>query len=255
LSALSKDQFGPVILLSGCMGTVPSPRRKENPGCGDYSIHRHAHKQPSMPSIYLLKPNFQAWLRPLARTLAGLGVTANQLTVAACSVSMGFGLILAAHPQSRVLLLLLPILLFLRMALNAMDGMLARECGQKSEIGAYLNELGDVVSDAFLYLPFALLPEYTSRWMVAVIVLAVISEMAGTVAAMTGAGRRYDGPMGKSDRALVFGVVAFWRGLGWSIAPWAAYLFPRLMAALLVTTVINRVRNGLLERNAGGMHG
>lgn len=208
-----------------------------------------------MPSIYQLKPRFQTSLRPLVGIMGGLGVTANQVTLAACAISMGFGLLLAAYPQSRALLLLLPGLLFLRMALNAMDGMLAREYGQKSEIGAYLNELGDVVSDAFLYLPFALLPEYTSRWMVAVIVLAVISEMAGIVAAMTGAGRRYDGPMGKSDRALVFGVVAFWGGLGWSIAPWVAYLFPRLMAALLVTTVINRVRNGLLERNAGGMHG
>jgi CDP-diacylglycerol--glycerol-3-phosphate 3-phosphatidyltransferase len=61
--------------------------------------------------------------------------------------------------------------------------------------------------------------------------------------------------MGKSDRALVFGVVALWRGLGWSITPWAAYLFPRLIGLLLVITVINRVRNGLLESNAGGMHG
>ncbi len=207
-----------------------------------------------MPSIYLLKANFQAWLRPLARILAGLGVTANQLTLAACAISMGFGLTLATHPQSRVLMLLLPVLLFLRMALNAMDGMLAREFGQKSEIGTYLNELGDVVSDAFLYLPFALLPEWNRWWMVAVIVLAMISEMAGTVAVMTGVGRRYDGPMGKSDRALVFGVVALWRGLGWSIAPWAAYLFPKLISLLLVITVINRVRNGLLERNAGGMH-
>ena len=239
------------------MGTVPATRSKEESGCGDYSIHQHAPKQARTcssagraPSIYLLKPGFQASLRPLAGILANLGVTANQVTLVACAVSMGFGLLLTSYPQSRDLLLLLPVLLFLRMALNAMDGMLAREFGQKSEIGAYLNELGDVVSDAFLYLPFALLPEYDSRWMVAVIVLAVISEMAGTVAVMTGASRRYDGPMGKSDRAFVFGALALWRGLGWSIARWAAYLFPRLMGSLLVITVINRVRNGLLESNA-----
>ena len=183
--------MAPVILLSGCMGTVPSPRRKENPGCADYSIRRHAHKQASMPSIYLLKPNFQAWLRPLARTFAGLGVTANQLTLGACAISMGFGLLLTSRPQAQTLFLLLPVLLFFRMALNAMDGMLAREFGQMSEIGTYLNELGDVVSDAFLYLPFALLPEYDSPWIVAVIVLAVISEMAGTVAVMAGASRRF----------------------------------------------------------------
>ena len=37
------------------------------------------------------------------------------------------------------------------MAFNAIDGMLAREFGQKSRLGAYLNELTDVVSDAALY--------------------------------------------------------------------------------------------------------
>src|SRR5260370_33447211 len=120
------------------MGTVPSARRKENPGCGDHSIHRHAHKQASMPSTYLLKANFQAWLRPLARTLAGLGITANQLTLAACAVSMGFGLLLAAHPQSRALLLLLPVFLFLRMALIAIDAMLARDFVPNSVTGATL---------------------------------------------------------------------------------------------------------------------
>jgi phosphatidylglycerophosphate synthase len=233
------------------MGTVPATRSEERPGRRDYSIDRHVDKQAWMPSIYLMKPAFQAWLRPLVGMLAAFGITANQVTLAACAVSMGFGLLLTLHPQSRALLLLLPALLFLRMALNAMDGMLAREFRQKSELGAYLNELGDVVSDAFLYLPLVFLPALNSLWMVVVILLAIISEMAGTVAVMTGASRRYDGPMGKSDRAFVFGALAFWLGLGWSIAPWASYLFPRLMTALLVTTVINRIRNGLAERPHG----
>ena len=40
-------------------------------------------------SIYALKPRFQALLRPLAAALARAGVTANQVTVAACVVSVG----------------------------------------------------------------------------------------------------------------------------------------------------------------------
>jgi CDP-diacylglycerol--glycerol-3-phosphate 3-phosphatidyltransferase len=39
------------------------------------------------------------------------------------------------------------------MALNAIDGMLAKEFALKSRLGAMLNELGDVFSDAALYLP------------------------------------------------------------------------------------------------------
>jgi 1-acyl-sn-glycerol-3-phosphate acyltransferase len=37
-----------------------------------------------------------------------------------------------------------------RMALNAVDGMLARDFGLKSPLGAFLNELTDVLSDAAL---------------------------------------------------------------------------------------------------------
>lgn len=203
----------------------------------------------STPSTYLLKPKFQAGLRPLLGIVADSGVTANQVTLVSCALSVGFGLFLTSRPQARVLLLLLPVVLFFRMTLNAMDGMLAREFCQRSNLGACLNELGDVVSDAFLYLPFVYLPGFDSFWMVAVILLAVISEMAGTVTVMIGSSRRYDGPMGKSDRALVFGTLALWCGFGWSVAPWASYVFPRLMTVLLFTTVINRIRKGLAETN------
>jgi len=96
-----------------------------------------------MPSIYSLKPKFQKLLRPLARGLARAGVTANQVTLCACILSIVVGLLLTFRPE---LLLILPAFLFARMALNAIDGMLAREFGQKSNLGAYLNELTDVIS-------------------------------------------------------------------------------------------------------------
>ena len=144
-------------------------------------------------------------------------------------------------------MLILPVFLFVRMALNAVDGMLAREFGQKSRLGAYLNEITDVVADSFLYLPFAYLPGFNPLWIGVVIVLAVISEMTGVVGVMTGANRRYDGPMGKSDRAFVFGALALWIGLGGPLASGVAYLFPRVVAVLLAVTIVNRVRKGLAE--------
>ncbi|HET9701840.1 MAG TPA: CDP-alcohol phosphatidyltransferase family protein [Burkholderiales bacterium] len=197
-------------------------------------------------SIYALKPRFQDLLRPLVRRLAGAGVTANQVTLLAAAISVALGLVLTLRPEQSSLFLLLPLLLFLRMALNAIDGMLAREFGQKSALGAYLNELCDVVSDAFLYLPFAFQPHFDATWVGVVIVLAVVSEMAGTVAVMTGASRRYDGPLGKSDRAFVFGALGLAIGLGLQPAPWIQWLFPAL-ALLLALTIANRVRGGLAE--------
>lgn len=200
-------------------------------------------------SIYSLKPRFQGLLRPGVKRLAGWGVTANQVTVAAALVSAGLGVWLCMEPQRPRLFLLLPLWMFLRMAFNAVDGMLARECGQKSPLGAYLNELTDVVSDSLLYLPFAFLPHFGGLAVGVVIVLAVISEMAGTVAVATGASRRYDGPLGKSDRAFVFGLLGLAIGLGLRPQPWTPWLFPAL-ALLLAATVVNRVRRGLAEIEA-----
>lgn len=160
-----------------------------------------------MASIYQLKPRFQALLRPAVQRLYDRGVTANQVTVTAAVVSLLVGLLLAALPHITWLFILVPIWMLLRMALNAVDGMLAREFGQQSTLGAYLNELCDVIADAALYLPFALLAGVSPALVVLVVLCATFSEYAGVMGPLAGASRRYDGPMGKSDRAFAFGVL------------------------------------------------
>ncbi|PYC14258.1 CDP-alcohol phosphatidyltransferase family protein [Pseudomonas mosselii] len=199
-----------------------------------------------MPSIYQLKPRFQALLRPAVQRLFDRGVTANQVTVAAAAVSVLLGLLLAWLPQVTWLFLLIPVWMLLRMALNAVDGMLAREFGQQSKLGAYLNELCDVIADTALYLPFALLPGVSPTLVVLVVVFAVISEYAGVMGPLAGASRRYDGPMGKSDRAFAFGVLGTGVGFGLLGAAWINGL---LLVILLLSlyTLYNRVRHGLAE--------
>ncbi|MBL8708700.1 MAG: CDP-alcohol phosphatidyltransferase family protein, partial [Rhodospirillaceae bacterium] len=167
-----------------------------------------------MPSVYDLKPRFVALLRPLAARLAEGGITANGVTLAAMADSLIVGTILAIWPEVNWVWLILPLFLFLRMAANAVDGILAREFGMKSRLGAILNEVGDVVSDAALYLPFALLPGVNPGLVVVAVVLAVIGEMTGILGQVIGASRRYDGPMGKSDRAVVFGILGLGIGIG-----------------------------------------
>jgi CDP-diacylglycerol--glycerol-3-phosphate 3-phosphatidyltransferase len=198
------------------------------------------------PGVYGLKPRFQSLLRPLVGWLAGVGVRANQVTVFACVLSVALGVFLLTS-QDPHLFFLLPAVLLIRMALNAADGMLAREFGQSTKLGVYLNELADVVSDIFLYLPFAHLHGLSPFWIWNVVVLAVVTEMAGTVAVMAGASRRYDGPMGKSDRALIFGAMGLWVGFAGGLPAPVASLFPRAMVVLLVLTVVNRVHKGLQE--------
>jgi phosphatidylglycerophosphate synthase len=197
-----------------------------------------------MASIYDLKPRFQALLRPLVRALAGGGVTANQVTVGAALLSMATGVAIARWPGSQRLLLLVPLVLFLRMALNAIDGMLAREHDQTSRLGAVLNELGDVVSDAALYLPLALVPGLDPRLIVVAVIIALVAEMTGVVAIQVGATRRYDGPMGKSDRAFWFGLLTLLLGLGVAPGRWCSAL-AGLIVLLGLVTILNRARRAL----------
>lgn len=136
--------------------------------------------------------------------------------------------------------------LFVRMALNAIDGMLAREHGQKSALGGVLNELTDVISDAALYLPFAVVPGFSPVLVVLVVLLATLTEMTGVICVQIGASRRYDGPFGKSDRAFAFGAMGLVIGLTGSSGAWINWLLA-VMAVLLAITIVNRARRGLAE--------
>lgn len=202
-----------------------------------------------MPSIYDLKPRFQALLRPITRGLAGAGVTANQVTVAAAVLSIAVGACIALYPERPWPLLLVPPFLFVRMALNAVDGMLAREHGMKSPLGAILNELGDVIADAALYLPFALVPGVRPVLVVLVVIEGIISEMTGVVAVQIGSERRYDGPLGKSDRAFLFGFIGLLLGCGVETGRWLDGLLV-VAIVLLILTIVNRARRGLAEVRA-----
>jgi CDP-diacylglycerol--glycerol-3-phosphate 3-phosphatidyltransferase len=199
-----------------------------------------------MPSIYDLKPRFVALLRPVAARLARGGATANVVTLAAMADSILVGVVLVIWPDVAWLWLILPVFLFLRMAANAVDGILAREFDMKSRLGAILNEVGDVVSDAALYLPFALLPGVNPVWVVLAVTIAIIAEMTGILGQVIGASRRYDGPMGKSDRAAVFGILGFAIGIGAPSGDWIDWIMFAVCVLGLVT-VLNRARQALKE--------
>ena len=203
-----------------------------------------------MPSVYDLKPRFQALLRPLLRGLAGLGFTANGLTLLALLGSLAVGgLVGWRAPADPAWLLALPLWLFLRMALNALDGMLARELDMRSDLGAVLNEVGDVLSDCGLYLPLALVAPVALWPVVLFSLLAVLTELCGLLGQALGGARQYQGPMGKSDRAFVVGALA----LVTALRPHALAFWPfvfGLAAALAAWSCLRRCQAALAERAA-----
>lgn len=202
-------------------------------------------------SVYALKPRFQALLRPLTSWLAQIGVTANLVTTLAALGSIAVGAVVAWRSDVPATFLVIPAWFLVRMALNAVDGMLAREFHQKSVLGGYLNEIGDVVSDAALYAPFAFIAPFGSRGIAAIVLLSIMTEFAGALGPLVGASRRYDGPMGKSDRAVLFGALGLWVGASAPLPAWLQWVIPGV-AVLLLLTVINRIRAGIREAATAG---
>lgn len=203
-----------------------------------------------MASIYDLKPRFQAVWRPLIAKLAGWGCTPNLVTSVALLLSLVIGFLLAIGREKPLILLLLPVWLFLRMALNAIDGMMARELNMKSNLGAVLNEAGDVISDLGLYLPLTLIHPLSLWWIIAFSFGAVFTEFCGVLTQALGAGRHYEGPMGKSDRAFFVGAI----GLITAFAPTVFKIWPVLFgvaAGLTVITCVNRLKRGLSDLRRG----
>jgi phosphatidylglycerophosphate synthase len=194
-----------------------------------------------LATIYDLKPQFQKLLRPIAAALAERGISANEVTLGALALSVAQGAWLALDPVSRWPLLVLPVILFLRMAMNAIDGLMAKEHGQATPSGAVLNELSDVVADAALYLPFALIPGLNAPLVVLVVVAGIVTEMTGALGPMLGGPRNYAGPFGKSDRAFAFGLLAVLIGAGLTPGLWST-LYLAALLVLSALTVLNRAR-------------
>lgn len=106
-----------------------------------------------------------------------------------------------------------------------------------------------MLSDIALYLPFMLLPDSNIPLVLVMLFCAVMTEFCGVLAQTINGIRSYAGPLGKSDRALVFGTwglaLAIWPQLvQWNNVMWG------IATLLLVWTVINRCRSVLRDEVA-----
>ncbi len=159
-----------------------------------------------MLSFYKIKPQFQKLLKPVLVLLHNWGISPNAITWLSILLSVSTGIIFWIHPFGFIFLLL-PMALILRMALNALDGMMARTYNLQSKQGEILNELGDVISDLVMFFPFILLAQPNQMLTFAFLFLSIINEYSGILGKAVSGIRRYEGPMGKSDRAFLIGAI------------------------------------------------
>lgn len=199
-----------------------------------------------MISVYKIKPIFQKLLTPILFRLHKLGVTANQITWSSILLSLLIGVAFWNASQNRLLFLALPIGLLIRMALNALDGMMARTYNQQSKKGEVLNELGDIISDFFIFFPLLIFEKQITYLIVLFIGLSIINEFAGLLGKVISGERRYDGPMGKSDRALIIGIYGFLSFLDVDFHKYSFWIFTVILLLLIISTTI-RINKVLIK--------
>jgi CDP-diacylglycerol--glycerol-3-phosphate 3-phosphatidyltransferase len=174
-----------------------------------------------------------------------MGVTANQITVSSIIFSFLVGLAFWNAGNNQLFFLALPIGLTIRMALNALDGMMARMYNQQTKTGEALNEAGDIVSDLFVFFPLVRFEVKNLYLVIVFIAFSIINEFAGLLAKVISGERRYDGPMGKSDRAFILGIYGIIQFFSIEVKEYSFWIFIVINLLLIIST-ITRIKKSLL---------
>jgi len=189
-----------------------------------------------MISIYKLKPKFQKLLQPLLLLLKRIGVSPNHITVFTIFFSLLIGYILFLAIDNSFWYIIVALGLLIRMMLNALDGMMANQFNLQSKLGEILNEIGDVISDIAIYFPFLYFEAIKSEYVILFIFLSIINEFCGVLAKLISDSRRYDGPMGKSDRAFLVGIICIVLFFTDSILIYLDYVFIIAIFLILISS-------------------
>ena len=197
-----------------------------------------------MISTYKIKPAFQKLLMPLLGLLRKCGFTPNLLTILAIVLSLCLGYVFSEANTNESYYLYVALGLLFRMMLNALDGMMARIYNLQSTTGEILNEVGDIVSDVAIFYPLLLIEELDFGLAFGFIILSIINEFSGVLAKSISGERRYDGPMGKSDRASLIGILCLLFYFGFEVGPYLNYVFGVAVFMVVLSTLI-RLKNAI----------
>ena len=152
------------------------------------------------------------------------------------------------------LLIVAPLLCFLRLWFNMLDGMVALAAGKASARGEIVNDLPDRISDVIIFAGVA-----HSGWICPAVgywvaIMALITAYVGLFGQAIGAGRQFGGVMSKPWRMVVLGV-ASWLTFAmrssvysiehFTIFDWSGFI----IIAGCVQTIVARVRRILAGLN------
>jgi CDP-diacylglycerol---glycerol-3-phosphate 3-phosphatidyltransferase len=113
-------------------------------------------------------------------------------------------------------------------------------------LGGFLNEAGDILSDMVLFFPLVLVPPFSKTSIIPLIVLAVLCGLIGKFCSLMGGGHRLEGPLDKTDRAIVLSLLALGIAVCGGLPDRALVLAPILETGLFLTCW-NRLSSALAE--------
>jgi CDP-diacylglycerol--glycerol-3-phosphate 3-phosphatidyltransferase len=211
------------------------------------TIGIHLKNLKRMISIYKIKPKFQQLLMPILKLLRGLRISPNAITIFSIILSFALSYFFWNNSDNSLYLLIVAFGLFLRMMLNALDGMMARIYNLQSKLGEILNEVGDIVSDVAIYFPLILFESLRIEIAIIFILLTIINEFCGLMAKVISRKRRYDGPMGKSDRAFLIGIICIVYYFTNGLNPYINYIIGGSSILMILSSYIRltkSIKNG-----------
>jgi CDP-diacylglycerol--glycerol-3-phosphate 3-phosphatidyltransferase len=178
--------------------------------------------------IYAIKPKFQQTLTPVKNLFVRYKVHPTIINILGFLCAVGAAILIAYSIENRLLLWGVPLLLFIRIALNALDGLVSRELGVASRFGEVLNEFLDRLSDIAVLASFYFVLVVPVELVFATVVVVLLVSYVGILGKAAGGTRRYDGLMGKADRMFVVGLAAGLVAITanielWKYALWVIY--------------------------------
>jgi phosphatidylglycerophosphate synthase len=188
--------------------------------------------------LYRSKAAVSRRLEPMIDQLARRGVNPDALTLAAVPVGLLAGGCLLLSPSVPAVLLAVPVLAAARLALNLLDGAVARRTGRIHPRGELYNELGDRLADIAFLAPVAFLPGADRTTVLLGVTGAVFASFAGVVPRAAGSERIYRGILSKPGRMVLLAVSAV---AAWIVGPEAWGPFGPLLLLGTVLTAAERI--------------
>ena len=187
--------------------------------------------------IYSIKPKFQQFLSPLKNLLIKLKISPTSINFLALIISISGALALYYSYLYPLLLIWVPFMAFIRTALNALDGLVARETKAKNqEFGEVLNETLDRISDVIIFISLGLSGSVNYVLTSITVIFILLNSYLGIVSKAAGGSRQYGGFIGKADRMIYLSIASlviliFKNNIIWK------YLYVFLLLGTIVTIV------------------